>query len=203
MKERPIIFNSDMVRAILDGRKTQTRRIIKPQPDVTEQELKEVGAWVEGMTLSDHVNSAWQNGFIDVQCPFGVIGDRLWVRETFALALPTAFGDIVPKVIDPENKNSSAIFRASFNLRWAFGWKPSIHMPRWASRINLEITNVRVERLKDISEEDAKAEGCVNSLHLQGGRFANENFAWLWQSIYGEESWFANPWVWVIEFDRA
>lgn len=79
-------------------------------------------------------------------------------------------------------------------------WRPSIHMPRWASRILLEIVNVRVERLHDISEADAIAEGCNNSLHLQGGRFANENFAHLWWTINGDGSWEANPWVWAIEF---
>ena len=79
-------------------------------------------------------------------------------------------------------------------------WTPSVHMPRWASRISLEITGVRVERLQDISEDDAIAEGVKNSLHLSGGRFANENYAHLWWSIYGDGAWDKNPWVWVIEF---
>ena len=83
------------------------------------------------------------------------------------------------------------------------GWRPSIHMPRWASRILLEVTDVRVERLQDISEADAVAEGVRNSLHLPGGRFAKENFEHLWWTINGDGSWDANPWVWVVEFKRV
>jgi len=80
MRERPILFSSPMVRAIVEGRKTQTRRIMKPQPMVTEARLRELGAWIEGASLGEHVNGAWQNGFIDAVCPYGQLGDRLWVR---------------------------------------------------------------------------------------------------------------------------
>ncbi|QDW34450.1 hypothetical protein FFE93_016160 [Yersinia sp. KBS0713] len=222
MNEKPILFNSEMVNAILSGRKTQTRRIMKVQPQVTERRLRELGAWQDGFNLSQQVNAAFQAGFIDVSCPLGKPGDRLWVRETFAAGLCT---------------ESTLAYRATHkteDLEEGWGetikWTPSIHMPRWASRINLMITGVRVERLQDISEQDAMAEGItakevIIETRYEGGghveitadRFffvggddegyesAGEAFAELWDSIYGQkegESWQANPWVWVIEFER-
>lgn len=202
MKERPIKFNAEMVRAILAGRKTQTRRIVKPQPIRPIQAAS--GNWFE----SDAEG-------VDAKRPlilkFGEIGDRLWCRETF---LPVAdfFGDLeVPKKF---------WYKADGDA-WFSKWKPSIHMPRSASRITLEITNIRVERLQDISEEDAKAEGVVTG---DAGPYWHDSkllghFRELWNSIHGEsklgedfvlnehggvsaKSWEANPYVWVIEFKK-
>jgi len=196
MKERPILFNAPMVRALLAGTKTQTRRIVKPQPEMN-------GRWMEwrngkGVLITEQ-NTAWHpfdKGFRRAVseyphfCPYGQPGDRLWVRETFAL--PDRRADNLP----------AWVYAADYADRPQHAWKPSIHMPRTASRITLEITGIRVERLQDISEADAIAEGCENSLHLPGGRFARENYAHLWWTIHGDESWEANPWVWVVEFKR-
>ena len=218
--ERPIIFNGEMVRAILDGRKTQTRRIMKPQPKPTPDDYygKKGHRWPSKKHQSMlHVEGELQNGYgnwnglASDACPFGAVGDRLWVRETWMPDAPRdgTWGDVEfygcngsPLSMIPKRfrKPEHCIHRASWDGSEMVGWTPSIHMPRWASRIILEITDVRVERLQDISEQDAIAEGCVSSIHMQGGRFADENFAWLWQSIYGDESWSSNPWVWVIEF---
>ena len=196
MKERPVIFNGEMVRAILDGRKTQTRRIAKADS-------------------SNHL----------LGCPFGKVGDRLWVREAYQGPLfnfdqMETYLEDTSKFERPEfceyradGGRTPEYYDADDNLR--HGWKPSIHMPRWASRILLEITAVRVERLNDISQEDAKAEGVKpagdmlpdypDTFLTPKGDFATAKVAFqrLWQSIYGEESWAANPWVWVIEFKRA
>lgn len=186
MKERPVIFNSEMVRAILSGRKTQTRRIAKADN-------------------SNHL----------LGCPFGQVGDRLWVREAYQGPLfnfdqMETYLEDTSKFERPEfceyradGGRTPEYYDADDNLR--HGWKPSIHMPRWASRITLEITAVRVERLNDISEEDARAEGVAPSQHIITPPEAlyRVGFLKLWQSIYGEESWRANPWVWVIEFRQV
>lgn len=196
MKERPILFSAPMVRAILEGRKTQTRRVIKPQPTVSEQRLRELGAWADDYTLSEQVNAAFQAGCIDAHCPYGRPGDRLWVQETW---LPRAAG-------------SAALYRADYGEVEASGiagmysdagrWRSPIHMPRWASRITLEITGVRVERLQEISAEDARAEGVIPfpADHLPAAWTGS--FERLWESINGPGTWNANPWVWVIEFKR-
>lgn len=177
MKERGMIFNGEMVRAILDGRKTQTRRVMKPQPD--EDGLAKVinGPWVD---TSERI----------YRCPFGVPGDRIWVRETFS-----------PVPDHEEPAGCSAILYAADGNGPYGKWVPSIHMPRWASRITLEITGVRVERLNDISECDAKAEGAPTECCVIGDKHFL-GFRSLWKSIYGDESWRSNPWVWVIEFKR-
>ncbi|HFT1550874.1 TPA: hypothetical protein ACH27V_004580 [Klebsiella quasipneumoniae subsp. similipneumoniae] len=217
MKERGMIFNGEMVRAILDGRKTQTRRPIKwKQTRFTEIGEREDGTKWPWSEDAEHACDFWH------PCPFGAVGDRIWVRETFQgplvheelfeeySAYPEKFetpeyceyaadGGVRPEYCDLDD-----------NLR--HGWRPSIHMPRWASRILLEITDVRVERLNSISQEDAQAEG----LELTGWRptysdpdsggevmTPYDNFAQLWESIYGEESWKANPLVWVISFKRV
>jgi len=204
MKERPILFSAPMVRALLDGSKTQTRRIVKPQPPHADAILQH----------HDGVYLAWDDKagqVMDVgswKCPYGQPGDRLWVRESF---MPAPL-ETPPEVPRPTRWNfayaaggqAEIQAPASYNpmLYNYERWSPSIHMPRWASRINLEVTDVRVERLQEISEADAIAEGCKNSLHLTGGRFANENYAHLWETINGDGSWLANPWVWVIEFQQ-
>ncbi|MEG8893404.1 morphogenetic protein [Klebsiella pneumoniae] len=198
MKERGMIFNGEMVRAILDGRKTQTRRIVKPQPD--EDGLAKVtnGPWVDTSERN-------------YRCPFGDVGDRIWVRETFQGPLfdyeqMEAYLEDSSRFEKPEFCQYAAdgghrpeYQDADDNLR--HGWRPSIHMPRWASRIMLEITDVRVERLKSISDGDAIREGC-SIADMKSGDCVADVFARLWASIYGAESWNANPWVWVIEFKR-
>lgn len=224
MNEKPILFNADMVNAILSGRKTQTRRIMKVQPQVTEQRLRELGAWQDGFNLSQQVNAAFQAGFIDVSCPLGKPGDQLWVRETFQGPLfdyeqMESYLEDSAKFESPE----CCVYRADGNTAPEFvdaddnlhcKWRPSIHMPRWASRINLLITGVRVERLNDISEQDAISEGLecyVDDGVPYYGPFNNGDcrpdvvFRGLWDSIYGQkegENWQANPWVWVINFER-
>ncbi|HGU6745548.1 TPA: hypothetical protein ACNAFN_002892 [Klebsiella quasipneumoniae] len=222
MKERGMIFNGEMVRAILDGRKTQTRRIMAPQPEPCPRG----GHWWPSNVFKTmlHVEDEMQNGkggwggLVGDACPFGDVGDRIWVREAFASGLST---------------KSTLAYRATHkreDLEDGFydtiKWTPSIHMPRWASRILLEITGVRVERLNAISPEDAESEGLERTnftgfgdepglpsypepdvyfdpLKKQWKEYPPEAFAGLWESIYGEGSWKANPWVWVIEFKRV
>lgn len=193
MKERPIIFNAEMVRAILDGRKTQTRRIVgNVQPDNCLTLRKPTKT--KGGTYT-HVIDAPKHGL----CPFGKVGDRLWVRETFAAGLCT---------------KSTMAYRATHKSRdleegWdeVIKWQPSIHMPRWACRIMLEITDVRVELLQSISFDDCRKEGCSGGHDSIPGYMYSatprEHYSHLWESIYGEESWRSNPWVWVIEFKRV
>ncbi|KZP69627.1 morphogenetic protein [Enterobacter sp. ASE] len=207
--ERGMIFNGEMVRAILDGRKTQTRRIMKNQP---------AGDYPDTPALIRSVDGGFQwyghYGESSIfNCPFGAVGDRIWVRETWADAGASA----------PDLK----LYRANYpahvpthyeNLPPAsdIRWTPSIHMPRWASRITLEITGVRIERLNGISEADAEAEGidmdaladsqdcydCIAGHNMTGRPTATGAFKYLWESVYGSDSWRANPWVWVIEFKR-
>lgn len=170
MKERPILFSAPMVRAILDGRKTQTRRVVKLRNGqyMPPSEKADINGWRQMLR----------------NCPYGQPGDRLWVRETH---------------FDAKRLNEGRIlYRADGDVS-RFGWTPSIHMPRSASRITLEVTGVRVERLQDISEADAVAEGVV----WEQGQTAINVFETLWESINGAGSWDANPWVWVVEFKRA
>ncbi|HDT2979823.1 hypothetical protein ACU60U_09495 [Klebsiella aerogenes] len=227
MKERGMIFNSEMVRAILDGRKTQTRRIMKIQPEHSGLGLRRV---TDSKNGSDDGKYFWSSSDAcglkarskSFTCPFGVVGDRIWVRETFQGPLfdyeqMESYLEDSSKFEKPEfcqyaadGKPAPEYYDADDNLR--HGWRPSIHMPRWASRILLEITDVRVERLNAISQEDAQDEG----MELTGWRptysdpdsggevwTPYDNFARLWDSIYGEGSWKVNPWVWVIEFKRV
>ncbi|HIG3590509.1 TPA: hypothetical protein ACYE2S_002565 [Klebsiella pneumoniae] len=210
MTERGMIFNGEMVLAILDGRKTQTRRPIKwKQTRFTEIGEREDGSKWPWSEDAEHACDFWH------PCPFGAVGDRIWVRETFCTVDDTQYGG--GKWVD---YRATPKFEASHPAGWdcapndaeALKWRPSIHMPRWASRILLEITDVRVERLNAISQEDAQAEGMeltgwrpTYSDPDSGGEVLTpyDNFAQLWESIYGEESWKANPWVWVIEFKRV
>lgn len=214
MKERPILFSGPMVNAILDGRKTQTRRKCKRQPT---PELFQTKYRLRRNYPNPGTSTWWTADkgqlfpvLIDgVDCPYGQPGDRLWVKETWQ---DTSLDDVTKCF--------------SYRATWRDeeppegGWRPSIFMPRRASRILLEITAVRVEQLQDISEEDAVAEGC-NETHLEhtedcsdehcalaGGQAdccgylvsARLEYKSLWESINGKGSWEANPWVWVIEF---
>lgn len=224
MRERPIIFNADMVRAVLDGRKTQTRRIIQsPAKNMQASghkviEYREPGdKWYGEHVFSMRNQSGTWCDYTKEQflakCPFGVVGDRLWVRESFY-----EHGHWQGGGYDPEDSYfvsdkqvlfpADGIQRPSERKREDF-WRsrPSIHMPRWASRITLEITGVRVERLNSMTEKDALAEGCLGGHDsIPGYHYSatpHEHFHHVWQSIYGDDSWQANPWVWVVEFKRV
>lgn len=213
MSEHPILFSAPMVRAILDGKKSQTRRVAKKMvrhPDLGN--LYTPGALaMEGEP--QHV--------IERACPYGRPGDRLWVRETWQGPLfDGEHGDVDRRTIEkPEHCVYKAdgvpapeFIDADDNLQCC--WRPSIHMPRWASRITLEITSVRVERLQDISEADAIAEGIESRADGWAWYTGQDHktsyttqpitsYRSLWDSINGAESWAANPWVWVVEFKRV
>lgn len=204
MKERPIIFNNEMVRAILDGRKTQTRRVIKPQPT----------KWLKyQLTSRDWITFQGNDDPDDLcvwKCPYGVPGDRLYVRETWQICSreevipgePT-----IPWAHNPEQL--VVVYRASSqevnpdHPEWGRSrWRPSIHMPKWAARLWLEITDIRVERVQDISEDDARAEGVINDPVVP---WVDQPITWfsrLWNSINEKRSygWDVNPWVWVVTF---
>ncbi|WP_369136217.1 hypothetical protein [Klebsiella variicola] len=205
--ERGMIFNAEMVRAILDGRKTQTRRPIKwKQTRFTEIGEREDGSKWPWSEDAEHAFDFWH------PCPFGSVGDRIWVRETFQAPLfDFDLMDSYCKDSTPFEKSEFCVYKADGVPAPEFYdaddelhccWRPSIHMPRWASRILLEITGVRVERLKSISDRDALREGC-STADMKSGDCVADVFARLWASIYGSDSWNANPWVWVIEFKRV
>ena len=216
MKERPIIFKAPMVRAILDGEKTQTRRVVSNK-----------GCNLESATLSSIEDGVFWfdlGGFLIPMSPRFEPGDILWVRETFQIVhftkdpedtyhakkIPhTPFDEFIPgyKFWTPIYAAVNPAFDNDIDDR-GFPWRPSIHMPKWASRIRLRVTNVRCERVRKITNRDAMAEGIG---HLYGytsdvpaadGRI---RFAELWKSIYKKsgETWIANPWVWVYEFERV
>lgn len=245
MKERPILFSAPMVRALLDGRKTQTRRVIKKATGLSlsvgqddEQPDIAVLSWLTGAgpgyDVDEHVER--------VRCPYGAIGDRLWVRETWYVddyrvqkgpyLKPDDYYDV-----HEERQTGGIVYRADGDAPFEAEqpvWRPSIHMPRWVSRIDLEITGLRIEHVQSISEADAQAEG-VESPEVEreernwnicprcggtrlytafsgGGACPDtdcmecdthaKRFRHLWAAINGENSWAANPWVWVIEFKR-
>lgn len=239
MKERGMIFNAEMVRAILDGRKTQTRRPVQFKPRDPGLNLNssglELGHYRSGVPLSGCVlrsrggMGCWNDRTYPAKCPFGQPGDRIWVREAYRF--PQSLDDVSPRgvgemaVATGYKRPWSPVFYQStgdFSEGWngfetpptvsdAGRLRPSTQMPRWASRITLEITGVRVEQLQDISKADARAEGITDGGCLNCGEpepcgcsepkpCAVDAFAHLWQTIYGEGNWFSNPWVWVIEF---
>lgn len=219
MTARSIIFTAPMIRALLAGEKTQTRRIVKPQPAPFVQHTPDrhpttrtapyIDAYCgerrtewnpRGMGRDWHWWTADNRcGEKVASCPYGQPGDLLWVRETC-------------------NGNSSSTLRYRATDGEELRWRPSIHMPRWASRLTLRITDVRVQRLQEISEADARAEGVKRSQravspsravsaywdYLRGEpnyHTAGDSFASLWESINGPDSWAANPWVWALTFD--
>lgn len=240
MKERPIFFNTEMVKAILEGRKTQTRHIMRRQPDAVErfkngEETTDTDAQYAILRCHNNpkgfkrCNSGW---FADAKykTPFTEfnVGDQLWVRETWApvnlygeIALAYKADSEVIRVEENEsfldeegfiNYNDPRLEKYSF-AAWADdlldgkegNWLPSVQMPRWASRILLEITKIRVERLNDISESDAIAEGCDNSkseaaIQIGWYELPLPAFKRRWEWKNGKDSWKQNPWVWVIEF---
>lgn len=197
MKESPILFNGAMVRAILDGKKTQTRRVMKPQPEYRENDSVpgKFGTFFHGWNL-DHPAFAVTD--LMKHCPYGELKGRrpnrkivgcLWVRETFN-------SDWGEHTIYKANGGSA--IEAGYKSEPK--WKPSIHMPRWASRINLEITDIRVEQVQDISLDDSKSEGVIRE--PLGSMI--ESFEFLWNSINEKRGfgWGKNPWVWVVSFKR-
>lgn len=192
---RPILFSALMVRAILARTKTQTRRIVKPQPhwlDAEHGKLCSAGwAWRGPADVPRLRHFSEASSFANALrgfCPYGQPGSRLWVRETW-------------HTIDGER----AFYRADYkhdpegDREHGITWRPSIHMPRWASRITLEVTAVRVERLQDISEADARAEGITPLANHPSDVAAYRE---LWEQINGAGSWDANSWVWVVDFRR-
>lgn len=229
IKERPILFSGPMIRALLDGRKTQTRRMVKPQPDPSW------GATSAGVISSDSASDgewSWLSGDPrdadtwgvhgnPFRCPYGSPGDRLFVRESIY---------VQPEIWAAHRWPQPFHYAADVPREQVEDYvlKPSIHMPRWASRITLEITGVRVERVQEISEADAVAEGAernalpgtehhwspedgyrTNCVHYPEGcecfphETAREWFRELWAKINGAESWDADPYVWVVEFKRV
>ncbi|HHW2629093.1 TPA: hypothetical protein ACUUA8_002871 [Pseudomonas aeruginosa] len=196
-RERPILFNDQMVRAILEGRKTATRRIAKPVKHPDLGNIYAPGALVLERE-PQHV--------IDRACPYGQPGDRLWVRETWGSQV-RSYGGGAGEFIVYRATNPDAIYcRSSEGREYPVKWKPSIHMRRHSSRILLEITAVRVERLQDISEEQARAEGYPAERECETGGSGLDAWLWfrsLWGEINGPEAFTANPWVWVIEFKRV
>lgn len=250
-KERPILFSGPMVRALLDGRKTQTRRMVKPQPP-TEHDFRGASfaldrAVADGVklysqndydrlpkhptdwSLTGSVGVARDAGFpMRYRCPYGAPGDRLWVKESWWIATKYSYGttpegceidppplahrryDPVRFAADGDPPNCANRHYGPDGL--AGGWfaapdpyavwvrRPGIHMPRWASRLTLEITDVRVERLQQISEADAEAEGAEYGYGEGAAISQRRMFELLWESINGADSWDANPWVWVVSF---
>lgn len=210
MKERPILFDTEMVQAIFYGVKTQTRRVLKPQPFKDTRQYPLMNKAKECLVWSPRKGVEWLNwgeGFdvtIHQDCPYGQPGDRLWVREKFTLECPYEHADGCG---NPQHviywARESKIVRDSITSRW----RPSIFMPRWASRLTLIVTGVRVEQVQSITWKDARAEGAKEEFsHLGGdddpwpiGGFVN-----LWDSINTKRgfSWESNPWVWVVEFEK-
>lgn len=227
MKERPILFSAPMIKALLAGAKTQTRRIITPQPEHLQRH-----EW-KGKVLYDAEHRTWWwkhhsfENLIDFEdgrrelaklCPHGSVGDRLWCKETYQ---PIWSGDRRPSSMSsPDGWALNYVATGGYQEYrdeehgLTTRCKPAIFMPRWASRITLDITNVRVEHLQEITEEDAKAEGAAHRI-APGGDLAGAfdvitrdigyraHFADLWRSINGAESWDANPWVFAISFERV
>ena len=182
MNFKPILFSTPMVQSILNGTKTQTRRVIKPQPKSQLHDVK-MGYW------SEEPNNL---KFPYTKCTYGQIGDVLWVRETFV--------SYEVKVKHPKVSEIEYEYKAD-ESPVKFRWKPGIHMPKEACRLFLKIKDIRVERLQDISRGDAMSEGCPFPNMANGSNPINW-YANLWDSINGKCSYASNPWVWVIEFER-
>lgn len=205
MRERPILFSAPMVRAILAGTKTQTRRPLSYQPTSAPEVCR---AHKDRALTRPVIAATWiKDGESHCcPCPFGVPGDRLWVREAFMHEPADYCWEASTSIpIRPAH----TVYRADcIDDAKGAGWKPSIHMPRSLSRITLEVTGVRVERLQEISYEDAKAEGAEfwrndgTLTELPPCSAHRYEFEGLWKSINGADSWNANPWVWVVSFRR-
>ncbi|MDH2636087.1 hypothetical protein QDS01_14300 [Acinetobacter nosocomialis] len=200
MTVRPILFNSEMVRAILNRSKTQTRRIIKGKVQKKIDIAEHLGEFFGLEDSKSQISSYFQEN-----CPFGAIGDQLFVQETYSTKIRSLCGTPHETfVYKADNPNEIAYYDCN-GKGYPVRWKPSSRMPRKASRILLEIVGIRVERLHEISDEDAKAEGFDKS-KVDSTKQSNcshnpaLSFQRHWESIKGKESWKENPWVWVIEF---
>lgn len=215
MKEHPILFNSEMVKAVLDDKKTQTRRVLKVQPptdkhqlcqliDTTDREKrkhrgKHHWAIVDGLNIS-------QEQEIYFKCPYGQVGGRLWVRETWCAGVE--WDTEKPSEIDPLCGGNDIFYLADGEKTEGYGkTRPNIFMPKWASRIKLEITAIRVERVQDITHADIFREGLDVPKEPKGEFPDNLKRKWiqLWNGINGARGygWPKNPWVWVVEFKRT
>lgn len=238
MGERPILFSAEMVRAILAGRKTQTRRVVKPQPfevhghvggrrelhDGTPVQPEHLGVnrciwtktgWAYDVAYNPETD-ARACTCTEVRCPYGAPGDRLWVREAWTFVNMTEDKVCIAYPADGPDLPNRPMIKVGPDVierlwagrdPWMHRSRPSIHMPRWASRLTLEVTNVRVERVHEITEEDAQAEGCEEYAFTEQGRVgmvipARDDFAALWDRINAKRGfgWGANPWVWAISF---
>lgn len=230
VRERPILFSGPMVRAILDGTKTQTRRVVKPQPDF-DTARKALGGDTSDAVVAINTTMPWGLGCVglrqgaafgytqpNIRCPYGIPGDRLWVRETWAHCTNRDYADTGEQYtvsIAGPHEHSFVAYRADDDGEPddCITWRPSIHMPRVASRLTLEITDVRVERLQEISHGDALAEGVraweasleePDSPSVVNMHDPRDAFAQLWQSINAKRApWESNPWVWVVSFKRC
>lgn len=202
IKERPILFSAPMVRAILDGRKTVTRRRVKVQP----RSRADIGSYGKGQPFIRNPDVTKRNP----ECPFGKPGDRLWVRETWVA--DAQVDAVAPRDLSQgepiQYPANGAVRQTGCSMITPGKGRPSIHMPRWTSRILLEITAVRVERLQDISRADIRAEGLQCPPELASDDVSPNYRDWypaawkeLWNSTGGD--WDANPWVWVVEFKRG
>ncbi len=210
--ERPIPFKGEMVRAILDGRKTQTRRTMKVQP------------WPDALVTVEHYHPTvidrhgdmqpgketfgahWDDGEYGCRCPYGAPGDTLWVREAWRAW--SQYDDWPPSRLPP---GVDVQYIADASAPWSSRYRSPRFMPRWASRITLRITDIRVERLQDITQKDAIAEGAPEShpdIDRISRRFGYQDFSrsWFaqtWEGINGHGAWDENPWVWAISFERV
>lgn len=209
----PILFSGEMVRAILDGRKTQTRRVIKPQPLLSNVAL--------GCASAEERQRLELQWLVDNDCPHGKPGDLLWVRETWLEldrsgwcdpAKPKDWYDAAFGRINAIAYRANADTEAErIRKEYGYKWRPSIFMPRWASRLTLRVVDVRVEQVKNISDMDVLAEGIPQKGRMydpSGITFSDElraDFRSLWDSINAKRgySWDSNPWVWVVEFERV
>jgi len=211
MSEKPILFSSEMIRAILGGRKTQTRRVIKKidqNCDGLKRIKKNEYAMIWNKNPEVEKKYVPKGGLLEIahiHCPFGQPGDRLWVRETWAHDDPDC-QNIHCENIDHIWLKADEIKLIADSFSGSARWHPSIHMPRWASRILLEVVSVRVERVQDISLTDINAEGTPYTLDPSKRPYGSrcEQFQRLWDSINGKKyPWQSNPWVWVIEFKKV
>jgi hypothetical protein len=228
MKSRPILFTGEMVRALLAGTKTQTRRIVKHEICANGYRYDKVSGHVscysDYLSPGDNVIRIKDDGLVctfhiseaPAFCPYGHVGDQLWVREAwdFIGTNMNRHGrthSVQDGVVRYQADNTQLTIETAWNnvelwMARKPGGKPSIHMPRWASRITLEITDVRVQRLQEISEEDAKDEGVAETIHSAGWDYERPwacGYRALWESINGPGSWALNPWVWALTFRRV
>lgn len=220
MKERPILFSDQRVRALLSGQQSQTRRIMKSQLFGPGQDNHEGCYGID--VLNNHLQGNRVMGMenLSYHCPYGQPGDKLWVRETWR-------GPVIEPDEMAEYQRSPAAFKsarycqyradtsqfatAELDEQEQFGWQAGIHMPRWASRIDLVVTGIRVEKIQDISDDDVIAEGVQTDSHFLNNFFtmhseavsSKDAYRKQWALQYGGTSWEVNPWVWVIEFERV